>query len=163
MVPELASALTCTQSLCVCVRGCITAAPRYLLLKWRVTVYPSVTTNFVSVNCKCVSVRWDVIRAAVSWAGRCVCARLYVVSLRVGVRVCVSGCMADARSDSTVMSDLVSAAVLACECPRTVEKVEWPDSTLGIGSDCACARVHSYTCKGVRACLRACTRATDSL
>ena len=34
--------------------------------------------EFVSVNCKCGSVRWDVIRAAVTWALRCVCARVCV-------------------------------------------------------------------------------------
>ena len=78
-------ALTCTQSsfVCVCVRGCITDALWYRLLKWRAKGYPSVTSNFpsvtsnfVGVNCKCGSVRWDVIRAAVTWARRCVCARV---------------------------------------------------------------------------------------
>ena len=65
---HLSLALTCTQSLCVCVCvcGCITDALRYVLLKWRAKGHPSVTSNFVSVNCKCGSVRWDVIRAAVT-------------------------------------------------------------------------------------------------
>ena len=71
-------ALTCTQSsfVCVCVRGCITDALWYQLLKWRAEGYSNSTSNFVSGNCKCGSVRWEVIRAAVTWALRCVCARV---------------------------------------------------------------------------------------
>ena len=81
-------ALTCTQSsfVCVCVRGCITDALWYRLLKWRAEGYSNSTSNFVSGNCKCGSVRWEMIRAAVTWALRCVCAR---VCLCVCVCVCV--------------------------------------------------------------------------
>ena len=52
--------------------------------------YPSVTSNFVSVNCKCGSAKWDVIRTAVTWAGRCVCARVCVY-ICVFLFVCVCG------------------------------------------------------------------------
>ena len=71
-------ALTCTQSsfVCVCVRGCITDALWYRLLKWIAEGYSNSTSNFVSGNCKCGSVRWEMIRAAVTWALRCVCARV---------------------------------------------------------------------------------------
>ena len=81
-------ALTRTQSsfVCVCVRGCITDALWSRLLKWRSEGYSNSTSNFVSGNCKCGSVRWDVIRAAVTWALRCVCARVCLC-----VCVCVFG------------------------------------------------------------------------
>ena len=93
---HLSLAIACTQSLCVCVcvRGCVTDALRYLLLKWRAKGYPNVTSSFVSVNCKFGSVRWDVIRAAVTWAGRCVRACACACASRcVCACVCVCVCV----------------------------------------------------------------------
>ena len=66
-------------SVIFCLCSCVRMYHRlffYRLLKWTAKGYSNSTSNFVSVNCKCGSVRWDVIRAAVTWALRCVCARV---------------------------------------------------------------------------------------
>ena len=74
----------------VCVRVCDEenhGCSRCLFLKWTAKRDPLVTSNFVSVNCKCRSVSCDVFRAAVMWLGDA-CAR---VSFCMGICLCV-GC-----------------------------------------------------------------------
>ena len=112
--PNLALTFIQSSFVCVCVRGCITDALWYRLLKWRAKGYPSVTSNFVSVNCKCGSVRWDVIRAAVTWAWRCVCARVclwvFVFVMRM-YHGCFSTCIFEMES-----KERSNCHVELCQC-----------------------------------------------